>query len=323
MPGLDDVQASLDRHTTAGAPDLVREEKSALRCLACGHRCLIRDGRRGVCRVRSNDGGTLRVPRGYVGALQVDPVEKKPFFHVLPGSEAVSFGMLGCDFHCDYCQNWLTSQTLRDPASTARLREMEPQDIVDLARVRSAPIVVSTYNEPLITADWAHEIFTACKDAGLVTGFVSNGNATPEVLDYLRPVTDLYKVDLKAFREATYRQLGGQLRNVCATIEGLLERGFWVEIVTLLVPGLNDGEDELRELTAFLAGLSADLPWHVTGFHPDYRMTDREHTRADGLLRAADIGREAGLRFVYTGNRPGRTGDGEDTKCPGCFATLI
>ncbi len=318
------AEARLDALTGEASPDLVRrEEGGAVRCLACGHRCLIREGRRGICRVRSNQGGVLRVPRGYVGALQVDPVEKKPFFHALPGSRALSFGMLGCDFHCGYCQNWLTSQTLRDPEALDDLREIPAAELVEAARRAGAPIVVSTYNEPLITAEWAVEVFREARAAGMLTGFVSNGNGTPEALAHLRPFADLYKVDLKGFRDATYRSLGGELRNVTETIEHLRGMGFWLEVVTLLVPGLNDSDPEVRDLVRFVAGVSPDIPWHVTAFHPDYRMADRDATTADLLLRAADLGRGAGLRFVYPGNLPGRVGDGEDTRCPSCSRTLV
>lgn len=318
------AEARLDALTGPAAPGLVEEAGGgAVRCLACGHRCLVREGRRGICRVRHNRGGVLRVPRGYVGALQVDPVEKKPFFHVLPGSAALSFGMLGCDFHCAYCQNWLTSQTLRDPASVDSLREVEPADLVGAARRAGAPILVSTYNEPLITAEWAVEVFAAAREAGLLTGFVSNGNGTPEALRFLRPHLDLYKVDLKGFRGETYRSLGGTLAAVTDTVERVRGLGLWLEVVTLLVPGLNDGAAEVRALTRFVAGVSPDIPWHVTAFHPDYRMTDRGGTTAAMLLRAADLGREAGLRFVYPGNMPGRVGEGEDTRCPACSRTLV
>jgi pyruvate formate lyase activating enzyme len=318
------TQDRLDALTGPAAPALVRDEGGgAVRCLACGHRCLVKPGRRGVCRVRANHGGVLRVPRGYAAAIAVDPVEKKPFFHVLPGSGALSFGMLGCDFHCGYCQNWLTSQTLRDPAATDALREIDAAGLAALAARHDAPVVVSTYNEPLITAEWAAEVFAEVRRRGALTGFVSNGNATPEALAFLRPLVDLYKVDLKGFREETYRSLGGRLSTVTETIGRLREMGFWVEVVTLLVPGLNDGDDEVRALVRFLAGVSPDIPWHCTAFHPDYRMTDRDFTTAEMLLRAAAIGRDAGLRFVYPGNLPGRVGEHEDTRCPSCSRTLV
>jgi pyruvate formate lyase activating enzyme len=252
-----------------------------------------------------------------------DPVEKKPFHHVLPGSLAMSFGMLGCNFHCGYCQNWITSQTLRDPRAHALPEDLHARSIVERALETGCRMVVSTYNEPLITAEWAREVFTLARAEGLLTGFVSNGNATPQVLDYLRPVTDLYKVDLKSFRDRTYRGLGGTLGAVTDTLRGLVDRGFWVEVVTLLVPGLNDGDEELADLTAFLADLDPDIPWHVTGFRSDYRMQDREATRGDALQHAAEIGERAGLRYVYAGNRPGSVGSREHTRCHSCGELLV
>ena len=155
----------------------------SLRCVACGHRCHLPEGKVGICKVRFNDAGRLRVPRGYVGALQCDPVEKKPFFHVRPGARALSFGMLGCDYHCGYCQNWITSQALRDPRALPPVRRLAPEQLVDLAIAQGAEIVTSTYNEPLITSEWAVEVFRVAKACGLLTAYVSNGNGTPEALD--------------------------------------------------------------------------------------------------------------------------------------------
>jgi pyruvate formate lyase activating enzyme len=277
-----------------------------------------------VCKVRFNRGGVLRVPHGYVAtSLQLDPVEKKPFFHVLPGAAALSFGMLGCDYHCGYCQNWLTSQVLRDAEAVARPSRVTPEDIIRCALEHGAPIVTSTYNEPLITSEWAVSVFTLAKTHGLKTAYVSNGNATPEVLDYLRPCLDLYKVDLKGFDDAHYRKLGGKLQTVLDTIQGLVAKAFWVEVVTLLVPGWNDSDAELQDVARFLAGVSRDIPWHVTAFHPDYKMADRGWTPVESLIRAAEIGRSEGLRFVYAGNAPGRTQSLENTVCPGCGTLLI
>ena len=294
-----------------------------LRCFSCGHRCVIPDGLPGICKVRFNRGGTLYVPTGYVGALQVDPVEKKPFFHALPGSLALSFGMLGCDFHCGYCQNWVTSQAIRDPEAVAMPERLGPRDLLDLARRRGAPILASTYNEPLITAEWAVEVFRAATEAGLVCAFISNGNGTPEVLEYIRPYVKLYKVDLKSFRQGNYRALGGRLEVVLDTIRLLKEKEFWVEVVTLLVPGFNDSDEELTDIARFLASVSPDIPWHVTAFHKDYKMTDPEDTPVATLLRAAAIGEREGLHFVYAGNLPGHVGEFESTFCPGCRALLI
>jgi pyruvate formate lyase activating enzyme len=300
-----------------------RIDGQRVRCLACGHRCSIAEGQVGVCKVRFVREGRLHAPWGYVAGSQADPIEKKPFFHVLPGSVAYSFGMLGCDLHCPYCQNWLTSQTLRDPEALAPLQRITPEEIVCAAVRAGAESLVSTYNEPLITVEWAVEIFRQARGAGLKTGFVSNGNATPEVLEFVRPWLDFYKVDLKSFNEAHYRRLGGRLALVLDSIRRIHEMGIWIEIVTLLVPGFNDSEEELTALTEFISSVSPEIPWHVTAFHPDYKMLEPRPTLPADLSRACDIGRRAGLRYVYAGNLPGRVAGGEDTLCPGCGATLI
>src|SRR5512142_111535 len=298
----------------------------AVRCFACGHRCLIREGRRGICQARFNEGGELRVPWGYVAALQSDPIEKKPFFHVMPGANALTFGMLGCDFHCGYCQNWVTSQALRDPASDASIagvRRATPKGMVELAHRTHASVIVSSYNEPLITSEWAVGIFKEAKAAGLMCAYVSNGNNTPEVMEYIRPYISAYKVDLKCMQDKNYRKLGGVLQNVLDGIKRAHEMGLWVEIVTLTIPGFNDSNEELWDAARFIAGVSRDIPWHVTAFHKDYKMTDHDNTDVKTLLRAAEIGKEAGLRFVYAGNLPGRVGEYEDTVCPKCNTALV
>jgi pyruvate formate lyase activating enzyme len=298
-------------------------ERGWVRCHACGHDCRIPPGALGVCKVRYNEGGTLRVPWGYVAGVQCDPIEKKPFFHAWPGALAYSFGMLGCDLHCAYCQNWVTSQALRDPAAVAPPLDVEPEDLVRDAIRQGARAVVSTYNEPLITAEWAVAVFQAARARGLATGFVSNGNATPQVLDYLRPWLDLYKVDLKSFDDRRYRKLGGRLQPILDTIRELHARGLWLEIVTLLVPGFNDSDQEITALVEFVASVSPEIPWHVTAFHRDYRMLDPAETTAGQLRRAAAIGRRAGLRYVYAGNLPGSVDDLEDTRCAACATPLI
>jgi pyruvate formate lyase activating enzyme len=294
-----------------------------LRCFACGHCCPLPDGAVGVCKVRFNAGGQLMVPWGYVGGVQCDPIEKKPFFHAHPGALAYSFGMLGCDLHCSYCQNWVTSQALRDPEAVAPPRGADPEALVRDALRLGARAIVSTYNEPLITAEWAVAVFKIARAEGLTTGFVSNGNGTPEVIEYLKPWVDLYKVDLKSFDDYHYRKLGGRLEPILDTIRRLHANGFWVEIVTLLIPGFNDSRDELERLTSFIASVSPDIPWHVTAFHGDYKMTDPEDTTAEMLVDAATIGRANGLRYTYAGNLPGNVGPLEDTQCATCGHTLI
>jgi pyruvate formate lyase activating enzyme len=321
MATLADV---LTARAQEGATELYeRYNGDWVRCYACGHECPIPNGAVGVCKVRFNRGGRLMVPWGYVAGAQCDPIEKKPFFHVEPGALAYSFGMLGCSLHCSFCQNWVTSQALRDPGAVAAPQAASPRALVEDAIGLGARVVVSTYNEPLITSEWAVAIFKEAKAAGLATGFVSNGNATPKVLEYLRPWLDFYKVDLKSFDDKRYRQLGGRLRPILDTIVRLKEMGFWVEIVTLLVPGFNDSEDELKRLTDFIARVSPDIPWHVTAFHANYKMTSLDDTTTEMLVDAADIGRSAGLQFVYAGNLPGRVGDLENTRCPSCRSLLV
>jgi pyruvate formate lyase activating enzyme len=489
MARTDTLETTLSRLTREGEL-YERLPEGRVRCYACGHRCLIPEGQRGVCKVRYNEGGRLMVPAGYVAALQLDPVEKKPFFHAYPGSRALSFGMLGCDYHCSFCfvgetpvltptgvvpirkifdgapdapdpgvrfpdgvlviaasgearrvakafkhayhgplsvikpmylpairctpdhrwlattdpfhgtvdeiragdltpnhflvvpkpsfqedrgggavgfletekhflapvksvstesfqgdvynlevehehsyvtgffavkncQNYLTSQALRDPTAGAPPQAVTPKQIVDLALHNRARILTSTYNEPLITSEWAVEIFKEGKGSGLTGSYVSNGNATPEVLDYIRPWVDLYKVDLKGFDDKHYRKLGGVLQTVLDSIRLIHAKGFWIEVVTLVIPGFNDSDEELRDIARFLVSVSPDIPWHVTAFHQDYKMTDRENTAARTLIRAAEIGVAAGLRYVYAGNLPGRMGPYENTSCPSCKTLLI
>jgi pyruvate formate lyase activating enzyme len=311
----------LDRLTAIGT--LWHPEGDRLRCVACGHRCLIAPGRRGICKVRFNHEGQLRVPFGYVAAIQCDPVEKKPFFHVYPGSDALTFGMMGCDFHCGYCQNWVTSQALRDPASQAPIQPVTAAQLVDAGQRLGARLIVSSYNEPLITAEWAVAVFERARTAGLPCAFVSNGNATPEAMDFLRPWIVAYKIDLKSFNDRKYRTLGGTLEHITQGIRLAHARGLWVEIVTLLVPGFNDDELELREMARFIRSVSADIPWHVTAFHQDYKMTGPANTRSAQLIRAAELAAGEGLRFVYAGNAPGQVGPWENTYCPNCRLKLI
>jgi pyruvate formate lyase activating enzyme len=318
--------ASLLDRLTVPAELVISQPDGSVRCTACGHRCLVRAGRRGICQVRFNKGGSLRVPWGYVAALNADPVEKKPFYHFLPGSIALTFGMLGCDFHCGYCQNWLTSQALRDPASDEAVyfvKRISPEQIVEAARRGGAEVIASSYNEPLITSEWAVAVFKLAAQSGIKCVYVSNGNATPEVLEYLRPYLTGMKIDLKSMQDKNYRQLGGVLKNVLDTIKRVKEMGLWLEVVTLVVPGFNDSVDELWEAARFLSSVSPDIPWHVTAFHSDYKMEDTPNTPAKTLLRAAEIGREAGLRYVYAGNLPGRVDEYETTFCPHCNTALV
>jgi pyruvate formate lyase activating enzyme len=231
--------------------------------------------------------------------------------------------MLGCDLHCGYCQNWVTSQALRDPHAVSPPHEVTPEMMVRDALDQGARVIVSTYNEPLITSEWAVAVFKEAKGAGLLTGFVSNGNGTPQVLEFLRPWIDLYKVDLKSFDDRHYHELGGRIGPILESIRRIHAMGMWLEIVTLLIPNFNDSSDELRKLTEFIAEVSQDIPWHVTAFHADYKMQDERDTTAEDLMRATEFGRAAGLKYIYPGNLPGTIDGGEDTHCPQCNETLI
>jgi len=233
--------------------------------------------------------------------------------------------MLGCNLHCGFCQNWMTSQTLRDPAAEMGaecIEEVSAERMVRYAKDSGAAVVVSSYNEPLITSEWAAGVFEKAQQAGLKCAYVSSGNATPEVLKYLRPYLAGYKIDLKSMRDRQYRTLGCVLNHVLDTIKAAHELGLWVEVVTLVIPGFNDSSEELWDAARYLVSVSPDIPWHVTAFHPDYKM-DAEATPSETLRRAAEIGQEAGLRFVYAGNLPGRVGTYEDTFCPRCSQRVI
>ena len=321
---MPDLAALLDARTRPGT--LFEEENGAVRCLACAHRCLIQPGKRGICQMRTNRAGVLYVPWGYVAAANVDPIEKKPFMHFLPGAQALTFGMLGCNFHCDFCQNWVSSQALRDPASAQSgryVQDISAQELVRYGLRMGAQIIASSYNEPLITSEWALEIFKEAKKQGLKCVFVSNGFATPQALDALTPYLDGFKIDLKCFNDEKYRTLGGRLDAVKDTIREAQARGMWVEVVTLVIPDFNDSNEELWESAAFLAGVSVDIPWHVTAYYPAYKHTGNCRTPAETIQRAAEIGQEAGLRYVYAGNLPGRVGPLENTFCPACQTLLI
>lgn len=301
-------------------------EDDKVECFACAQRCVIKPGQSGICKVRVNVKGELRVPWGYVVSAQTDPIEKKPFAHFLPGSDALSFGMLGCNFRCDFCQNWITSQALKKGAvelGNDILLEITPQAMAAYAKRSGAKVIASTYNEPLISSEWAVDIFREGREAGMKTVYVSNGFATPEALEFLLPYLDGYKIDLKTMQPAHYRELGGRLEPVLDTIQKAHALGLWVEVVTLVIPGFNDSSDELWDTARFLASVSRDIPWHVTAFHPEYKRMDADATPAATLQQAAEIGQEAGLNYVYAGNLPGRVGSLENTYCPRCQELLI
>jgi pyruvate formate lyase activating enzyme len=301
-------------------------DADAVRCQACAHTCKIAPGKRGVCQVRFNQDGDLYVPWGYVSSIQVDPIEKKPFYHFLAGSDALTFGMLGCNFKCDYCQNWLTSQALKEEASerlTGYIRQISSQEVIDIGSHYQAEVIASSYNEPLISSEWSKQIFSKATKANILPVYVSNGFATAEVLDFLMPDLRGFKVDLKTMHEGHYRELGGKLQPVLDSIQYAYEKGLWVEVVTLVVPGFNDTPEELTDLADAIHNVSPDIPWHVSAFRPDYKMTDKPRTPAPKILNAIEIGYQQGLHYVYGGNIPGGVGEFENTICHHCQSTLI
>lgn len=311
----------IDRLTAAG--DLCERVDGAIVCRACAHRCRMRPGARGVCGVRFNDGGVLRVPFGYVAARRIRAVETNTLYHVRPGALALTFGMLGCDLRCPYCQNWQLSQALREPQDVVDVEAIAPAALVDAAERAGCRVVCSAYNEPMITAEWAVAVFAEARRRGMVTAVISDANTTPEALAYLRPVTDVFRADLKGYDDAQLRDLGGVPGAPLAAIEEAKRLGYWVEVVTLIVPGFNDDPGGLRGLAKRLHAIDPDMPWHLNGFVPRYRMTATPATGLEPLLNAAGIAYGRGLRYVYVGNLADRFTELSHTRCPTCFRVLV
>lgn len=335
-----------------------------VRCLACRHYCTIPEGETGICGVRMNRGGKLKLlVYGYPVAVHLDPMEKKPLYHFLPGQKVLSIGTVGCNLSCKFCQNWDISQAtkilkkkFKDPArrrrelirlcegklvfgpsdsgeegdldfiETARRgvgsqRKLEPKDVVQMCKDGEIPAIAYTYNEPVIFFEYARDIGVLARAAGLKNIFVTSGYESSEALTACEDWMDAMNIDLKSFSEDFYRDICGvKLDGVLGTIRAAVAAGIWVEITTLVIEGLNDSVEELREIAEFIAGVSRDIPWHVTAFHPCYKMMDRFETSAETLERAWQIGRDAGLHYVYTGNV---LNGKDDTECPKCGELLI
>ncbi len=294
-----------------------------VRCDLCAHRCRIPPGKKGICGVRVNrDGALYSLVYGRAIAAHVDPMEKKPLYHFLPGSLIFSIATAGCNFHCEFCQNWDISQMARGDRGQIAGESFPPDQVVAAARRSGCRSIAYTYSEPTIFFEYAYDVALLAHQNGLKNVFVTNGYQTPETIELMKGVIDAANVDLKAFRDATYRAVcGARLQPVLDAIQLLHRAGVWVEVTTLVVPGQNDGDAELRDIARFVASVSRDMPWHISRFHPDYRMLDRAATPRGTLLRAAEIGRDEGLRYVYVGNLPG-TGH-EDTHCPACGQVVI
>jgi len=298
-------------------------DEGLVHCFLCAQECRIRPGRTGVCGVRENREGTLyTLVFGEVVALNVDPIEKKPLFHFLPGTQALSLATVGCNLRCKFCQNADISQVSKGKTETVHGEPLPPERAVELALDYGCASIAYTYTEPTIFMEYALAIAAPAIEAGLANIFVTNGFMTPQARQAILPYLHAANVDLKGFDDRYYRQLcGARLQPVLDTIREFHERGVSTEVTTLVVPGENDSDEALRAVAGFLASVSPDLPWHLSRFYPTFELTDRPATPVETLRRAADIGREAGRRYVYLGNVPGL--GAEDTVGPQCGGTII
>jgi len=291
-------------------------------CHLCHHRCAIRPGHAGICQVRENRDGTLYslVYRKLI-ARHIDPIEKKPLFHFHPGSSSYSIATAGCNFRCIFCQNFSISQMPRDEKRIEG-SDVAPEEIVADAKRLRCTTISYTYTEPTVFMEYAFDVGRLAHEAGIKNVWVSNGYMTPEALDLIAPYLDGINVDLKSFSAETYkRMMGAKLEGVLETLRLFRPRNIWLEVTTLVVPGMNDSEAELRQIAEFVASLGREVPWHVSRFHPDYQMDDRGATPVRTLERAVEIGKAAGLRYVYSGNVPGDRN--EHTYCPSCGKRVI
>jgi len=299
------------------------QPKNTVLCTLCPHFCRIKDGFYGVCGVRKNEGGKLyTLIYGRAAALNVDPIEKKPLFHFFPGSRSMSIATVGCNFKCDFCQNWDLSQASKGKGRHFDGRMIKPAEVVALAKNYNCRTIAFTYSEPTIFYEYAYDTARLATAERIYGVFVSNGYITLEALEKIRPYLFGYNVDLKSFNPSYYRRvLHGKLEPVLESLKKIKELGFWLEVTTLVVPTKNDSDEELAKIARFICGLGPDVPWHVSAFHPDYKMTDLPRTSIATLKRARQIGLDTGLRYVYTGNVPGD--DGESTFCYNCGAMVI
>jgi pyruvate formate lyase activating enzyme len=294
-----------------------------VRCGLCRFRCLIDEGGRGICAVRGNRGGTLyTLVYGKAIAEHVDPIEKKPLYHVMPGSRTFSVATVGCNFRCLHCQNYSISQPLQDTLQITGI-DLPPEEIVAKALASGCRSIAYTYTEPTIFFEYAYDTAVLAKKAGLMNVFVTNGYITPEALALISPFLDAANIDLKGFSERFYREVvHAMLNEVLDSIVEYRRQGIWIELTTLIIPGWNDTDEELRSIARFIADkVGKETPWHVSRFHPTYKMTESPATPVATLARARQIGLNEGLAYVYAGNSQGE--GGENTCCPACGEILI
>ena len=288
-----------------------------IRCKLCSHYCTLREGQTGVCGVNKNEGGKLvNLVYGKIAAIHIDPIEKKPLYHFLPGTRALSIGTVGCNMQCSFCQNWQISQIRK----VEQQEYVSPQELVQLAIRYDSKSIAYTYNEPTIFYPYARDVALEAQKYGIRNVFVTNGIESKEVVDDMKGIIDAANVDFKAYDEKYYKRELKAPFTVRETIKRMKQNGLWVEVTTLIIPGINDQPEHLEKIARFIANeAGTETPWHLSAFHPDYKMTDRPPTPVTTLEQAAEIGRKAGLKFIYLGN----VGKKNVTYCPNCGAALI
>ncbi len=298
-------------------------ENKIVECYLCAHRCRIGPGKRGICRVRENREGILySLVYGKAISRNLDPIEKKPLFHFLPGTLSYSLSTVGCNFRCGFCQNQEISQAGEIGEDTVPGQALSPETIVREALSSKCRSISYTYTEPTIFFEYACDTARIAREKGLKNVFVTNGYQTPETVDKMKGLIDAANVDLKSFSEEFYRELcKAHLKPVLESIKNMYEAGIMLEVTTLIIPGHNDSLEELKKIADFLAGISVDIPWHLSRFYPHYRMQDIPPTPPETIYRAIEIGKAAGLRYLYAGNLPGS--DYEDSLCPHCKKTVV
>jgi pyruvate formate lyase activating enzyme len=292
-----------------------------VQCDLCAHRCKIKPDRSGICNVRLNRGGTLEtLVYGKAIAAHVDPIEKKPLYHFLPGTTSFSIATVGCNFRCVFCQNADISQ-LSDSSHVVG-QDLPPSRVVEAALNHGCDSISYTYTEPTVFFEYALDTSRLAREKGLKNVFVTNGYMTPEAIQEIHPYLDAANIDLKSFQDSFYRRYcGARLQPVLDSIQDMHRRGIWVELTTLIIPGHNDSPQELRDIAQFIAGLDADIPWHVSRFVGRYKMADTPPTPPETIHRAIEVGKDAGLRYIYAGNLPGD--DAENTRCPSCGQVAV
>ncbi|MCX5708429.1 MAG: AmmeMemoRadiSam system radical SAM enzyme [Candidatus Omnitrophica bacterium] len=297
-------------------------DNKMVHCFLCGHQCRIADGKAGFCGVRKNEAGTLfsLVYRNAI-STNVDPIEKKPLYHFLPGTNSFSIATAGCNFRCGFCQNWEISQMNILEVPDYISRDLGPEAVVSGAIRKNCQSISYTYTEPTIYFEYAYDCAKIAREKGLKNVFVTNGYMSKEALQAIQPYLDAANVDLKYFKDESYRKVcSGSLQPVLDSIKLMKKLGIWVEVTTLVVPGSNDSPEELKGIAEFLAGVDKFMPWHISRFFPNYKMTELDATPEETLKKAEEIGRKAGLKYVYVGNVHGW---GNDTHCHNCKKLLI